>query len=476
MEADVSRGVAVVLGAGMGGLLAARVLADFYDIVLMVERDSLPVEPVPRRGVPQDRQPHALTMRSTQILAELFPGILDQLLAAGAMVWNDGDLSRLRMAVGGHQFVDWGTIPDPASVAIYCVSRPLLEWTLRQRVHQLTNVEIIDGHDVVGLTATSDRHQVTGVLIAESGRGGHARTLRADLVVDATGRGSRAPTFLEGLGYARPAEEELVVHTAYSTMPVRTPPGAMREMIVNLVPHPGCATSFVMFGCENGVYLVGACTVSGGQLPAKASELLDFANELAPPHALAAARAGDPVADVSTYRFASSRWRRYDKVARLPAGLLVFGDAICSVNPIYGQGITLATIEAIVLRRCLQRYPDDVPRRFFRASAKEIRKAWQTATGSDLALPQVKGRPPLITRINNAYLDRVLLATEIDRTVVQQFLRVISSMDPPSRLLRPSIIARVVYAHCRRRRAHNDASSQRMVPAQAHFVDSRFRD
>ncbi|OBJ53730.1 2-polyprenyl-6-methoxyphenol hydroxylase-like oxidoreductase, partial [Mycobacterium sp. 1423905.2] len=382
METRKSRDVAVVLGAGMGGLLAARVLADFYDLVVIIERDSLPAEPLPRRGVPQGRQPHALTMRATQILGELFPGFLDELVAAGATVWNDGDLSRLCMVIGGHRFVDSGTLPDPASVALYCATRPLLEFKVRQRVQVLANVEIIDGHDVVGLTATARRDRVTGVRIARTRASGHHRTLWASTVVDATGRGSRAPAFLEDLGYGRPAEDELVVRTAYASMPVRIPPETMREVIINIAPHAGCDSSFLMFSCENGVSLVGVASVSGEQLPSEGTALLDFAAELAPPHALIAARAGDPLAEVSTHRFASSRWRRYDKMSRMPAGFLVFGDAICSVNPVYGQGITLAAIQSMVLRQCLQRGCSDLQRKFFRTSAKEIRKAWQTATVS----------------------------------------------------------------------------------------------
>lgn len=478
MGTNKTRDVAVVLGAGMGGLLAARVLADFYDIVLIVERDSLPTGPLPRRGVPHGRQPHALTMRSTQILAEWFPGFLDDLEAAGAMVWKDGDLSRLNMTFRGHRFVNSGTIPDPTSLAIYCVSRPMLEWAVRQRVQAITNVEIIDGHDVVDLVSTPDGDRVTGVRICNR-TDGDERTLRADAVVDATGRGSRTPVFLERLGYPRPAEDELVVHSAYASMPVRIPPEAMREVIVHIAPHARCPLAFIMFGCENGVYLVGAGSVSGEPLPSEASALLDFAAKLAPPHALAAARAGDRLAEVTIHRFPSSRWRRYDKLSRIPAGLLVFGDAICSINPVYGQGITLAAIESVILRQSLQRNRGDVSRVFFRASAKEIRKAWQTAAGSDLALPHVNGRPTLTMRINNAYMDRVLAATESDRTVTEQFLKVVGIVDKPSRLLRPSIIARVIRAHLRPPRATVVTSVSQQPDAvravvSEHLADTRF--
>jgi 2-polyprenyl-6-methoxyphenol hydroxylase-like FAD-dependent oxidoreductase len=146
----------------------------------------------------------------------------------------------------------------------------------------------------------------------------------------------------------------------------------------------------------------------------------------------------------------SSQWRRYDKMPRLPDGLLVCGDAICSFNPVYGQGMTVAASQALILRDCLRRGDDDLPRRFFRTSAKKIRVAWQIAVRSDLALPQVEGPRSLTTRITNAYLDRVLAAAETDPAVTQQFLRLIGMIDAPSRLLRPSLMFRVARANRRR--------------------------
>jgi 2-polyprenyl-6-methoxyphenol hydroxylase-like FAD-dependent oxidoreductase len=153
---------AVVLGASIGGLLAARVLADFYSNVTVVERDTLPDAAVTRRGVPQGSLPHLPTARGAQILDELFPGFLDELVAGGARVWNDGDLSRLSVSFGGHRFLAAGTIPDPQSIVTYYVSRPFLEYSVRQRVHAMANVAILDGHDAVRLTSTRDQHRVTG--------------------------------------------------------------------------------------------------------------------------------------------------------------------------------------------------------------------------------------------------------------------------------------------------------------------------
>jgi 2-polyprenyl-6-methoxyphenol hydroxylase-like FAD-dependent oxidoreductase len=436
---------AVVLGASMGGLLAARVLAEFYRTVTVVERDVLPRDPVNRRGVPQGRHPHALLGRGVAILAELFPGFFDQLVADGAVKWDDGDLSRFWSTFGGHLMVRSATVPDPASLVDYHVSRPLLEFSVRRAVREIPNVEFLEDHDVVGLTADLDRNCITGARVVRHGDDGET-LLAADLVVDATGRGSRTPVFLEEFGYHRPPVDEVEVRIAYATMPVRVPRGMLRELVLTVNPVPSRPTTFAMFAGEDDIYLVLGGTIGGQEPPADRTALLDFIAEFAPRHALAAVRAGEPLAEVTHYRIPSNRWRRYDKLVRTPGGLLVFGDAICSFNPIYGQGMTVAAIEAETLRNCLRNGDLDLPRRFFDESAKKIQVAWQTAVGSDLALPQVQGRRSLATRIVNTYMDCVLTATETDPAVAQQFFRVAWMLDAPTRLLHPSIVLRIAKA------------------------------
>ena len=189
--------------------------------------------------------------------------------------------------------------------------------------------------------------------------------------------------------------------------------------------------------------------------------MLEFAADFAPAHVLEAIRTAEPLGEVVHHGVPSNRWRRYDKMRRTPEGLLVVGDAVCSFNPIYGQGMTVAALEATVLRDCLRRGDRGLPRRFFRASARKVRVAWQTAVGSDLKLPEVVGPRPLSMRITNAFLEPVLTAVEVDPVVAGQFMRVTAMIDPPARLLRPSILLRVVLANRRR-------------PAGVRSIDERF--
>jgi 2-polyprenyl-6-methoxyphenol hydroxylase-like FAD-dependent oxidoreductase len=444
---------AVVLGASMGGLLAARVLADFYETVTVVERDVLPETSANRRGVPQGRHVHLLLGRGSQVLDELFPGFLDELVAAGAPSF-DGDMSKLYLSNGGHLFPRSGRAKD---VPFFLPSRPLLESHVRRRVRAVANVTVLDGHDVVELTSTPPRDRVTGALV-RARPDGSERVLGADLVVDAMGRGARTPAFLEGLGYGRPVEDHLGMRLAYSSQLLRIPPGMLNELMVIIGPVPGRPTGMALFGNENNTWMFSVIGMVGREPPDELAEMLAFVEDFAPAHVLAAIRAGEPLAEVARYRMPSSQWRRYDKMRRFPAGLLVFGDAICSFNPVYGQGMTVAALEALALQRCLRRGEDGLARRHFQATAKAVGVAWQMATGADLSLPEVEGPRPLPVRIANNYVDRVLAAAESDIVVAEQFARVIAFLDPPTSLFHPALIARVAATNLRRRKGDHAAT------------------
>jgi 2-polyprenyl-6-methoxyphenol hydroxylase-like FAD-dependent oxidoreductase len=178
--------------------------------------------------------------------------------------------------------------------------------------------------------------------------------------------------------------------------------------------------------------------------------MLALARRRLPGRICEALEGAEPVGKTAHYRTPSSRWRRYDEMVRLPDGLVVTGDAVCSFNPIYGQGMTVAALDAMALRECLRRGDQDLARRFFRASAKTIRVAWRNAISADLSLPEVAGDRPLGMRINNKFSDWVLTAVETDLVVNDQFFRVLGMLDSPTRLMRPAILARVLRANLTR--------------------------
>lgn len=272
------------------------------------------------------------------------------------------------------------------------------------------------------------------------------------------GRGARTPAVLEGLGYGRPVEDHLGMRLAYSSQLLRIPPGMLNELMVIIGPVPGRPTGMALFGNENNTWIFSVIGMVGREPPDALAEMLAFVEDFAPAHVLAAIRAGEPLAEAARYRMPSSQWRRYDKMRRFPAGLLVFGDAICSFNPVYGQGMTVAALEALALQRCLRRGEDGLARRHFQATAKAVGVAWQMATGADLSLPEVEGPRPLPVRIANKYVDRVLAAAESDIVVAEQFARVISFLDPPTSLFHPALIARVATTNLRRRKGDHAAT------------------
>jgi len=451
---------AVVLGASMGGLLAARVLSDFFEAVTVVDRDALSDHPENRRGVPQGRHTHLLLPRGAQVVEEFFPGILDELVAAGVPVWGDGDLSKLYFCLGGHEVLRAGRLSiAPQDMAMYCASRPFLEMHVRQRLQAITNVTMLGEHDFAGYIATGDR--VTGVRVIDHDNGTE-REVPADLVIDAMGRGAHTPAFLERLGYDRPKEDRVVMRTTYVTQRLHIPRGTLREVFANISPTEGRPTGLFFVNNEDDTCTFTVFGMLGQEPPRDLAGMLSFASEYAPAHLLDAVRAGEPIGEVAQYRMPSSQWRRYDKVRRFPDGLLVTGDAVCSFNPIYGQGMTVSALDAAALRDCLKRGSTGLARRYFRASAKPIGVAWQMAATSDLAFPEVEGKRSPSMRITNRIVDWALAACESDPVVAGRFYKVNGLVDPPARLAHPEFVYRVVAANLRRRR-HRPRPAERTV-------------
>lgn len=437
---------AVVVGAGVAGLLAARVLVDAYARVTVIERDRLTEADGHRRGVPQGRHAHVVVPGGTRVLAALFPGVLDELTAGGVPLMRD--FGEFRFTLGGHRLGLEGPTPDQF---VCQASRPYLERHVRARVRALPEVEILDGCDIVELLANPARDRVTGVRIRRTAAATSAETLDADLVVDATGRGSRTPAWLGELGYDEAPQEQLNVDVAYASRRLRLPPGALGDAKwVSVGAVPDRPTGFVMFAQEDDQWILTLTGYGDRHPPTDPAGFLAFVEAFAPPDVVAAVRAAEPLGDVVGYRFPAGLRRRYERLCRFPAGLLVFGDGICSTNPAYALGMSVAALQAEALRGALAGGGKNLARRFFRTVAKPVGVAWQLTTGADLALPQVKGPRPLPVRVVNAYLRRVQAVVEHDPVVALQLLRVIALLDPPARIFAPSIVLRLLGRRLRR--------------------------
>ncbi|MDN5914530.1 MAG: FAD-dependent monooxygenase [Pseudonocardia sp.] len=415
---------AVVLGAGIAGLLAARVLADAFDEVTVVERDET-VASGPRRGVPQGGHLHGLLDGGRQLLEELYPGVVDELAAAGAP--SVEPLRDTRWYIHGRRLAG-----DTSGMRSVLATRPFLEAALRARALALRGVTLRHA------TATGLIEQgvdaVDGVVLRDG-------SLPADLVVDASGRSSRLPTWLARLGHPTPQEQRADVDLGYATRLYRRLPGtAFSGVTVSTVPR------FRGGGCvavEGDRWLVTLAGMLGDHPPTDPAGFAAWAATLPAPDIAAVIADAEPLDDPLPYRFRGSRWRRYDQM-RLPTGIIALGDAVCSLNPLYAQGMTLAAQQVRILRTQLTGSTAVDPRAFHRATARVCAAAWGVATRSDLAMPEVDGRRPVWTRLLDDYVRRVQLAAHHDPVVARAFMRVANLTDPPSALLAPRLMVRAV--------------------------------
>ena len=431
---------AVVLGASLAGLLAARVLTDAYAQVTVIDRDELPAASTHRRGVPHGRHVHGLLARGQQALEELFPGLTAELVAQGVPT---GDmLANARLYFSGHRLRQAHT-----GLVILCASRPFLEGHVRAKVRALPNLTFLDRCDIVGLATTADGRRVAGARVLRRADGSAEEVLRADLVVDATGRGSRTPVWLEGLGCARPEEEQVRIGLGYATRTYRLPPDALGGDLVVLhgatPQHPRAGALQVL---ESDRWMLTLAGILGDHPPTDPDGFLAFARSLQFPDIYETIRDAEPLDDPVPFRFPASVRHRYERLDRFPDGLLVMGDAVCSFNPIYGQGMSVAALEALTLRRHLERGIKPQPHRFFRDLARVVDVPWDIAAGGDLVFPGVQGRRTSKVRLVSAYLARLHAAAVHDASLASAFVRVAGLVARPESLLRPGVVLRVLRA------------------------------
>jgi len=427
---------AIVIGASMGGLLAARALSDFYAAVTVLERDTFPVSDVPRKGVPQGRHAHGLLARGRAVIEDFFPGWTDEVVACGGA---RGDIA------GDVTWIGHGvTIKSaPSEMVGLLASRPVLEGHVRRRLMALSNVRMIEDCVVQGLIADDSRVTIKGVR-AKVGNEAE-QTMTADLVVDASGRGSSSPAWLENFGYARPEEEKIEIGIGYTTRIYRRHPADLGGKLAAIVAGsgPNWRSGAILYQAEDR-WIVSIGGYFGDHAPDDDQMYAAYAGSLPTSDIHDIVAHAEPVSDFARYRFPANLRRRYERLTRFPAGYLVFGDALCSFNPIYGQGMTVAAQEAALLRECLDAGQADLARRFFAAAATAIDTPWDIAVGNDLRHPQVEGPRSPKVRFINWYIGKLHMAARHDAKLTTAFLEVANLEAPPTKLLHPAIVLRVI--------------------------------
>lgn len=443
-----SRNRALVLGGGMAGLLAARVLSDAYAQVLVVDRDGAPDAPAPRRGVPQAGHAHALLARGRQVLEDLFPGLTDELAQRGVPI---GDiLGDTRLRFNGHRLRR-----TTAGLMVVSASRTTLEHHVRERVRRCPGVRFLPPATVLGLTTSADG-AVTGARILRRADGSAEEALEADVVVDALGRGSRTPRWLEQLGHGRAQEDVVGVDLAYVTRRYRAAPDDLGGDMASLTaPYPDHPLGGVFARLEDDVWMLTLSGMVGQHPPTDAQAFEAAVGSLADPDIAATIASAQPLDEPSLYRFPASVRIRYD-AAGFPAGLVPMGDSMCSFNPVYGQGMTVAALQAVALGSLLRRGQEGEPRRVLDAVTRVVEDPWEMAIGADLAFPDVSGPRSAKLAFAGAYIGLLHHAAEMDATLAAAFMRVSGLVAPPKTLMRPTLLARVVWQQVRPDRSSVD--------------------
>lgn len=432
---------AIVIGGSMAGLLAARALAGHFRHVTLIERDPLGDAPEARRGQPQAQHLHALLPRGLELLTAWFPELPDALERAGATV---GDLSatmswycrggRRRPVVTGR----WGVM----------ASRPLLEALVRRALRALPNVRVLDACAVDELLLDPEGRRVRGVRTTRRAARVRLEGIPGDLIVDATGRGSRTPRWLEPLGLPAPPEERLEVGIGYATRVFRRAPHEEDRRWVVVSPEPPRWRGGAAFPIEGGRWLVMLAGYHGDRPGADEASFRAFARSLPVGDLDELVAEREPLSEIVRTGFPASVRRRYERLPRFPGNYLVLGDALCSFNPIYGQGMTTAALQARELERLLAagRASAVLAPAFFRRAQAALDVPWRLATGEDLRHPATRGRRAPLAGLVDRYLERVQRATHRDRVVCRAFLDVAGLMRPPTELLRPRVVRRVLAA------------------------------
>lgn len=427
-------GHAVVLGASVAGLLAARVLADAYDQVTIVERDPLDDETGARRGVPQGRHPHVLLLAGQAIMEELEPGYADELVASGAL--------RIDLSHGFNVHVAGDFLAGGVSgLPMYFASRSLIERVLRTRVASHERVSLCSDHQVTGPLSSEDGGALEGVIATCDGS---QRELPADLIVDATGRRSLTEDWLERFGYALPERETVQVDLAYRTCQIRRPPDDRRAMLV--MPSPPRKRGASVAPVEDDRWLVTLFGMHGDHPPSDLEGLREFAATL-PISAIHDVLANhEPVtSDVARYRFPTNLRHRYDQLDDVPHNLLWVGDAVASFNPIYGQGMSVAALEALALHHTLADHgTDGLARGFYATTGRIVDAAWNMAAGGDFQFPETHGAKPPATDVLNRYITRLHRRSHGNRQLADEFFRVVVMERSPTSLFHPRVAWRVL--------------------------------
>ena len=441
---------AIVIGGSIAGLFAAKVVSEVFNCVTLIERDPLPQIPQPRRGVPQSVQPHVLFTRGFQIMEQHFPGLGEALAAAGAITIDWGREFHL-FSQGG-----WNATFDGESQlqSVTC-SRYLLETVIRQQVAKLSNVQFLDACKVQGLVMAGDGSAIQGVLYQRQGDR-ESTTLTAQLVVDASGRGTLAPHWLSRLGLIPPPQTRVDGGLGYATRRYRIPDSAQPDCKVMLISHepPDQPRLGYLAQIEHDQWIA-TLGGYGKKYPSLDTEgFLAFAQTLEQPHFYQAICNAEPCSDIMAHRATANRLYHYEKIT-LPSGFIALGDAVCALCPVYGQGMTVSALSSLVLQRWLvevQAHGGDLDGTTFQKQlAHSNASPWSLATLRDSGFAftqgatESKGLSKVMGKALLGYIQRLLKQTHQDGEMHLRMMEMAHLLRSPTSLFHPQIVGKVFF-------------------------------
>jgi 2-polyprenyl-6-methoxyphenol hydroxylase-like FAD-dependent oxidoreductase len=431
---------AIVLGGSLGGLMQARVLKNHFAKVTIIEKDKVERKAFTRKGQPQTRHLHGLLPAGFQVMSHYFPDLREDLVQNGALV-ADFAKDMIWYTHGGYRK------RFEMNLDAVTLSRPTLEHLIRERVLGLPGIELIDQANVKGLIFQKEQGRVTGVQYQNTAS--ETIDLSADLIIDVTGRGSRSTQWLNEMGFVAPTQTEVKVNVGYATrIYQRDPDSALGKSWMLHTPEAPFESRFGgMFPIEGNRWILTVGGWHGDFAGVDEASFNQFVKELPMPEFYDIISQSEPLSEVMPYKFSHSLRRHYERLKEFPLGYLVAGDAVCSFNPVYGQGMTSASLQAQVLDQVLR---DGVAEgqlalTFFRKAAKIIDIPWQMAVGEDFRYPSTQGTKPFGINLINKYITRVHRITLKDEIVCDAFLRVMSLLNQPASLFRPHIFWRVMF-------------------------------
>ncbi|WP_155893880.1 FAD-dependent oxidoreductase [Cystobacter fuscus] len=426
------RSHAVVIGASVTGLSTARVLADHFERVTVLDQDALPDSPVPRRGVPQASHVHNLMARGCQIFERLFPGLIAELESHGALTFDYGENTRI--------LFQGQLLPRFRSgVRSVASSRALLEWCLQGRLRALPQLTVRTGTSVSRLQGERGG-RIRGVVLKEGASTDTEQVLEADLVVDASGRGSHAPQWLQALGRALPPEQLIRPGLAYATRWYRVPPNRQVErlgdwVIIGTSPEfPARPYSGAVCRVEGEQMIVTLLGAGNHPMPTDDTDFLALARELPLPAIAELIQDAEPLSPIHTFRGARNRWRHYERVAHWPEGFVVLGDAACVFNPAYGQGMTVAGLSALLLDACLREDGAGMCHTFQKRLAELHQVPWGMVRGDD-TLWELGDKATWVQRLTSQVQRQLVGSLFFSEAGTRRFLEVMHMLRTPESML-----------------------------------------